>query len=80
MGFDKVTVEEKEPTSTPPEPVKVKAPPEDGIPPVARLAPYEPLIPSCKGSGIAGPVEPAKVLVPADPPRIHPPKLELPDP
>jgi len=38
------SVEVKEPTSTPPEPVKVKVPPEDGIPPAARSRPYMPLI------------------------------------
>ncbi len=50
-----VTVAVNGPTSGPPEPVNVKVPPDDGIPPAARIAPYSPVMPSCMGSGIAGP-------------------------
>jgi hypothetical protein len=37
-GFENVTVAVKEPTSAPPEPLKVNDPPDEGIPPAARIA------------------------------------------
>src|SRR5579864_9254917 len=89
-GFAMVTVAVNLPTSTPPDPVNVKVPPDDGIPPAPRIAPYSPLIPSCSGSATGGPVGPVRVSEPASrpvtvsgPPAIigyteHPPGERIP--
>src|ERR1700722_15988318 len=76
LGFAMVSVELNGPTSAPPEPLNVKVPPA-GITPAARVAPSLPLMPSCAGSVIGGPVGPVRVTKPASRPTtvIAPPVI-----